>query len=243
MAKPGRNDPCHCGSGAKYKKRCLAKDEAAEREGMGEAHGARGARREDRAAERRLQVRELKIAMAARLAGAEGIEEDDTLMEESNAYHGDDGPLAVSDCEMHYTISRVFIEAARQVGATHVVLGLAEVGQTVSVAPSLVAELGPAVVFRAMAAGIDHAVDRRGTAERLAAWAEKRMAVAEVGIGLRVVAPIVLPAEHEVAERAWRMDELEAVLRPCLADAHVPARIGGQPIGQYAAVDPAPTMT
>jgi tetratricopeptide (TPR) repeat protein len=81
MAKPGRNDPCHCGSGAKYKKCCLAKDEAAEREGMGEAR----ARREDRAAERRLQVRELKVAMAARLAGAEDIEEDDTLMDESNA--------------------------------------------------------------------------------------------------------------------------------------------------------------
>src|SRR5262245_11066789 len=27
----GRNDPCHCGSGKKYKKCCLAKDETAER--------------------------------------------------------------------------------------------------------------------------------------------------------------------------------------------------------------------
>jgi hypothetical protein len=26
----GRNDPCHCGSGKKYKKCCMAKDEAAE---------------------------------------------------------------------------------------------------------------------------------------------------------------------------------------------------------------------
>lgn len=30
--KIGRNDPCHCGSGNKYKKCCVAKDEAAERE-------------------------------------------------------------------------------------------------------------------------------------------------------------------------------------------------------------------
>ena len=84
MAKPGRNDACHCGSGAKYKKCCLAKDEAAEREGMAEAR----ARREDRAAERRLQVQELKAAMAAKLAGAGAAghdEEGDTLMEESNA--------------------------------------------------------------------------------------------------------------------------------------------------------------
>jgi tetratricopeptide (TPR) repeat protein len=29
MAKHGRNEPCHCGSGEKYKRCCLAKDEAA----------------------------------------------------------------------------------------------------------------------------------------------------------------------------------------------------------------------
>ncbi len=32
MAKPGRNSPCPCGSGKKYKACCLAKDEARERE-------------------------------------------------------------------------------------------------------------------------------------------------------------------------------------------------------------------
>jgi hypothetical protein len=31
MTKTGRNDPCHCGSGKKYKRCCLDKDEAAER--------------------------------------------------------------------------------------------------------------------------------------------------------------------------------------------------------------------
>ncbi len=29
-ARPGRNEPCHCGSGRKYKHCCLEKDEAAE---------------------------------------------------------------------------------------------------------------------------------------------------------------------------------------------------------------------
>jgi hypothetical protein len=29
--RPGRNEPCHCGSGNKYKHCCLAKDEEAER--------------------------------------------------------------------------------------------------------------------------------------------------------------------------------------------------------------------
>ena len=30
MAKAGRNDPCHCGSGKKYKKCCQPKEQAAE---------------------------------------------------------------------------------------------------------------------------------------------------------------------------------------------------------------------
>jgi hypothetical protein len=29
-ARPGRNQPCHCGSGRKYKHCCLEKDEAAD---------------------------------------------------------------------------------------------------------------------------------------------------------------------------------------------------------------------
>jgi len=37
MKRPGRNDPCHCGSGNKYKRCCLNKDEAAEREARAEA--------------------------------------------------------------------------------------------------------------------------------------------------------------------------------------------------------------
>jgi choline dehydrogenase-like flavoprotein len=34
----------------------------------------------------------------------------------ADKYHGADGPLAVSDAEMHYTISNVFVEAAREAG-------------------------------------------------------------------------------------------------------------------------------
>ncbi len=48
--KPGRNDPCRCGSGNKYKKCCLPKDEAArsaelaaERARSSEAQAAEGA--------------------------------------------------------------------------------------------------------------------------------------------------------------------------------------------------------
>jgi hypothetical protein len=41
MAKPGRNDPCHCGSGNKYKKCCLAKDEAVECDSLVKAQARR----------------------------------------------------------------------------------------------------------------------------------------------------------------------------------------------------------
>lgn len=36
-AFPGRNDPCHCGSGRKYKHCCLAKDEASAAEARAKA--------------------------------------------------------------------------------------------------------------------------------------------------------------------------------------------------------------
>lgn len=37
MSKLGRNEPCHCGSGRKYKQCCLAKDEAKERKARAKA--------------------------------------------------------------------------------------------------------------------------------------------------------------------------------------------------------------
>jgi len=43
MTKPkiGRNDPCHCGSGQKYKRCCQEKDETAERTARAEAEAAK----------------------------------------------------------------------------------------------------------------------------------------------------------------------------------------------------------
>jgi len=43
MAKPGRNDPCPCGSGQKYKHCCLPKDQAAESAALNAAAEARAA--------------------------------------------------------------------------------------------------------------------------------------------------------------------------------------------------------
>lgn len=41
--KTGRNDPCPCGSGRKYKACCLPKDEAAERAARSKQEAAAGA--------------------------------------------------------------------------------------------------------------------------------------------------------------------------------------------------------
>jgi tetratricopeptide (TPR) repeat protein len=82
MAKPGRNDPCHCGSGNKYKKCCLAKDEAAERDRLVEAR----ARRDDSAAAHPLPRDELIAEVAARLRRAEQEDAyEDELDAASNA--------------------------------------------------------------------------------------------------------------------------------------------------------------
>ena len=86
MAKPGRNDPCHCGSGNKYKKCCLAKDEAAERDSLVKAQARRDqpavAHRHERAAAHRLPVNELMAEVAARLRMAE---EEDAYEDELDA--------------------------------------------------------------------------------------------------------------------------------------------------------------
>lgn len=82
MAKPGRNDRCPCGSGKKYKACCLTNDEAAELAQLAKAQIAR----DDRAAEKRQSLREVRKEMLARLAGDEGAyDDDDALMDASNA--------------------------------------------------------------------------------------------------------------------------------------------------------------
>jgi len=77
MAKPGRNDPCPCGSGNKYKKCCLAKEEALVREQLAKAEARRAERAAETAAAYRLHLREVKAAIAASLSGAEDADEDE----------------------------------------------------------------------------------------------------------------------------------------------------------------------
>jgi tetratricopeptide (TPR) repeat protein len=75
MAKPGRNDPCHCGSGKKYKKCCQPKEEAAEHEQL-----VREQLRREQA--RRVELRRKEEEFFASL---EREEEDEELIKASNA--------------------------------------------------------------------------------------------------------------------------------------------------------------
>ena len=64
MAKPGRNNPCPCGSGKKYKKCCLPNHEAEERLKL----AAERLDRDEGEEARRPDVHDLKEALAERLA-------------------------------------------------------------------------------------------------------------------------------------------------------------------------------
>jgi tetratricopeptide (TPR) repeat protein len=76
MEKAGRNDPCPCGSGKKYKKCCLPKHEAQERQRAAKQQ----AEREERATAHRASLREARARMLA------GVEDDiDDLTTASNA--------------------------------------------------------------------------------------------------------------------------------------------------------------
>lgn len=91
MAKPGRNDPCPCGSGNKYKKCCLTKDEAASTAQLGSGKTRAeltedAARSTMRAASHLPGIHELKTAIAARLGMSEDdLRRYDELMDASNA--------------------------------------------------------------------------------------------------------------------------------------------------------------
>ena len=81
MAKPGRNDPCPCGSGNKYKKCCLAKDEAASLAQLGSAKIG-----EELTVPHLPGIHELKTAIAARRGMSEdNLQRYDELMDASDA--------------------------------------------------------------------------------------------------------------------------------------------------------------
>ena len=93
-----------------------------------------------------------------------------------------------------------------------VILGLLEVGQHVVIGPAGIAQRRPAVIVGAMAADVDHGVDRARSAQRLAA---RLVALAAVEAGLRhgFERPVVGLGRHLDRDADRRLDH-PGVARP-----------------------------
>src|SRR5207302_4043776 len=103
------------------------------------------------------------------------------------------------------------VGAVEPVGAAHLVLRASEIGQHIVKRPAGIAELAPMVEIFGLAADIDHAVDRRGTAEHLAARPE-HAAIPGAGVGLGLVAPIDRRVRKGLAKAERDMNPAVAVL-------------------------------
>ena len=103
------------------------------------------------------------------------------------------------------------------IGAALVVLGLLEERQHVLVAPALVAELAPVVVVPGVAAHVEHGVDRRRAAQRLAAR-PVHAAVVAMDLRHRLVAPVVGRLLAEAGEARRHLEQEGPSGRPGLED-------------------------
>jgi hypothetical protein len=103
--------------------------------------------------------------------------------------------------------------------AALLVLGALEVGQDRIVVPALAAALAPFVVISRIAAHVDHAVDRAGAAQHLAARLVHD-AVVELGFGLAVEHPVDARIVERLVVAERDVDPGIAVLRPGLEQQH-----------------------
>src|SRR5215469_2113694 len=117
--------------------------------------------------------------------------------------------------------------AVETVGATHLVLRAPEIGQYVVERPAGIAELAPMVEILGLATDIDHAVDRRGAAEHLAARPEDA-AVGGARIGFGLVAPIDRGIGKGLTETERDMDPAVGVLAARLDQHDARRRILGE---------------
>lgn len=113
----------------------------------------------------------------------------------------------------------------------------AKVGEQLVVAPATVAEGCPAVVVVAVAADVDHPVDRAGAAPDLAARAGDRL-VGGAGLGGEAMHPVPLRVGDQADDPGRRADvgggERRAVAGAGLDQADRDGGIGGKTVGQDA---------
>jgi hypothetical protein len=92
----------------------------------------------------------------------------------------------------------------------------------------------PAVVILALAAHVDHAVDRRAAAEHAPARIQKRTAV-EPRLLARVISPVRARIADAIQIADRDVDPVVVVAAARFEQQHANVRIGRQPIGEHAA--------
>ena len=97
--------------------------------------------------------------------------------------------------------------------AALVIFRLAEIGQDLVIGPAAAAHLSPGVEILDLSAHIDHAIDRTGPAEHLAAWQEIFFAVI-VFFGFGFQAPVHVRVIHILAVAQRNVDPEILVFRP-----------------------------
>ena len=111
--------------------------------------------------------------------------------------------------------------------AARVVLRTLEVGQHRVVVPAFAAALAPFVVIGGVAAHVDHAVDRAGAAQHLAARLIHDAAV-EFGLGFRIEHPVDLRIVEGLVIAERHVDPRIGVLGPRLEQQHAEAPVLAQ---------------
>jgi hypothetical protein len=120
------------------------------------------------------------------------------------------------------------VGAVKSIGAARLMLRASEIRQHVIEGPAGIAELTPMVEIFGLTADIDHAVDRRRTAEHLAARPE-HASVGGSRVGLGFVAPIDRRVGKGLAKAERDVNPAVAVLTAGLEQQHPCRRVLTEP--------------
>jgi len=105
-----------------------------------------------------------------------------------------------------------------------------EIGQTMLVAPVPGATFLPLIVIHRMTTHINHAIDRRGTAEHLAAGA-MHAPVVEIRFRLGFIGPVKFVHIHWNRQGRWHLDKNTFIATTVFEQEYAYGRVFGQTIG------------
>jgi hypothetical protein len=117
--------------------------------------------------------------------------------------------------------------------ATKLPLAAAKPRQHVCIGPPDIAELAPVIEILALATNIDHAVDRAGSTEHLAAW-PLDLAAVQLLFGAGGETPVEARIVDQLEDAAGNVNPQIVVAPASLEQQHSDARVGAQAVGQHA---------